>query len=221
MLDATDTTTTQTPPPPTGGPPAPRTRPYASMVMGAILVVLGALWLLDTIDVVELRATVILPSVLAVVGLALMVGSFDGPHTGLVVFGVFLTVAVIAVAVTPEGAFRGGIGERRFQVEEGADLASRYDVSMGNLQLDLADLTLDESATVDVTVGAGELRVIIPEDVPVTIDASAGAGKVELLGETTDGISVSRSYTSPGFAEADVTLTLDLDVAAGEIEVTR
>ena len=34
-------------------------------------------------------------------------------------------------------------------------------------------------------------------------------------------ISVSRTYVSDGFETAGVTLTLDLDVAAGNIEVDR
>lgn len=60
-----------------------------------------------------------------------------------------------------------------------------------------------------------------PSSETETIDASVGAGDIDLLGETTDGVSVTRSYMSEGFGEAEATLTLDLDVAAGSIEVTR
>lgn len=215
MLDATETRTEAEVP---AGRPA---RPYGSVVLGAILVVVGALWLLDVMDVVELRGEVVLPAILAVVGLALVVGSFDGPHSGLVVFGVFLTVAVVAVAATPEGAFRGGIGEREFQVGAQEELEDRYDVAAGDLTLDLSELDLTETATVDVTVGAGKMRVLLPDDVAVTIEAAVGAGKVDLLGETTEGLSVTRTYTTPGFSDAPPNLVLDLDVAAGEIEVTR
>jgi predicted membrane protein len=196
-------------------------RAYGSIVLGAVLVVVGGLWLFDAVGVIELRAAVVLPVALAVVGLALMVGSFDGPHTGLVIFGVFLTVAVVAAAVAPVGAFSGGIGERRYAVVEQASLASRYDVGVGDLRLDLRDLVLTESVTVDVTVGAGQMRIQLPADLPVKIDASVGAGQIDLLGQTADGLSVTRTYTSPGFDTAEVSLILDLTVAAGEIEVTR
>lgn len=189
--------------------------------MGAILVVFGALWSLDVADVIELRAALILPGLLAVVGLALIVGATDGPHPGLVVFGVLLTVAVVAAAVAPPNAFRGGIGERNHRVERQADLATRYDVGVGDLSLDLRDLQLTESTEVEVTVGAGEMRVMLPEDIEVSIDASAGAGDIDLLGERSDGISVSRTYESDGFDTADTRLRLELDVAAGSIEVTR
>ena len=46
-------------------------------------------------------------------------------------------------------------------------------------------------------------------------------GQVDLFGEVNDGLSVTNTYTSDGFESATVTLTLDLDVAAGNIEVDR
>lgn len=200
--------------------PAPR-RPYGSLVLGAILVVVGGLWLLDAVDVISLRAAVVLPGVLAVVGLALMFGALDGPHSGLVVFGLFLTVAVMAAAVAPPRAFHGGVGERSHVVSAQRDLQTNYDVALGDLSLDFSGLTLTESAEVEVTVGAGQMLVVIPSDIPVEVEASVGAGEIDLLGDRVDGVSRSTGYTSPGFAEADATLTLDLNVVAGQIEVTR
>jgi hypothetical protein len=185
------------------------------------MIVVGGLWLLDALDLIELRAAIVLPAALTVIGIALIIGAFDGPHTGLVVAGVFVALAAIAFAAAPENAFHGGIGERNITVTEQALLLPRYDVGLGQLRLDLSDLVMTESDEVAATVGAGDITVLLPADVPVTIDASAGAGKIDLLGETSDGLSVSRTYTSDGFETAAVTLTLDLDVAAGNIEVER
>lgn len=211
---------TNTPAPPDVSPPQ-RRRLYGPMVLGAILVVAGGIWLLDAVDAFSIRASIALPAILAVVGLALILGSFDGPHTGLVVFGVFLTMAVVAAAVVPSGAFDGGIGQREFVVTNQADLATNYNVAMGDLSLDLSDLVLTRSTTIDVAVGTGQMRIQLPPGVPVRIDAAVEAGQVDLLGETADGLSVSRSYTSPGFANAAVRLTLDLNVVAGQIEVRQ
>lgn len=196
-------------------------RDYGSVVLGVVLLVTGGLWLLDAMDLLDLRAALILPGVLTVVGLALIFGASSGPHSGLVVFGVFLTIAVVAAAVTPPDAFSGGIGERQFRVGQEDALQPSYNVGVGDLRLDLRDLDLTEPTTVDVTVGAGEMRIQLPADIPVRVDASVGAGEVVLLDQSTDGLSVNRTYESPGFADADVTLTLDLDVATGRIEVTR
>jgi predicted membrane protein len=191
------------------------------VVTGALLVVVGGLWLLDATDVVDLRVAIVLPAVLAVIGLALIVGAFDGPHPGLVVAGVFVSLAVLAVAAAPPDAFHGGIGERSIRVTDQADLAARYDVGLGELSLDLSDLDMTESAEIEATVGAGELTIMLPQDLAVDISASAGAGQVDLFGEVNEGLSVTDTYTSDGFESATVTLTLDLDVAAGNIEVDR
>lgn len=198
-----------------------RKRPYAAVVTGALLVVVGGLWLLDATDVVDLRVAIVLPAVLAVIGLALIVGAFDGPHPGLVVAGVFVSLAVLAVAAAPPDAFHGGIGERTIRVTDQADLLTRYDVGLGELSIDLSDLDLTESAVMEATVGAGDLTITLPRDLAVDIDASAGAGQVDLFGEVNEGLSVTNTYTSDGFESATVTLTLDLDVAAGNIEVDR
>jgi hypothetical protein len=191
------------------------------LVTGLLLVVVGGLWLLDAVDLIEVEAALVLPAALAIIGIALIIGAFDGPHTGLVVAGVFVALAAVAFAAAPENAFHGGIGERNVIVTDQADLAPRYDVGLGELRLDLSDMVMTESAEVAATVGAGDINVLLPPDVPVTIEASAGAGKIDLLGQTSDGISVSRTYTSDDFDTAAVTLTLDLDVAAGNIEVDR
>jgi predicted membrane protein len=123
--------------------------------------------------------------------------------------------------VAPTDAFHGGIGERNLRVTDQTELTPRYDVGVGELNLDLSDLTLTESAEIRATVGAGDMTITLPPDVLVDIEASAGAGEIDLLGQTIDGISVSKSYTSDGFESAEVTLILDLSVAAGSIEVNE
>lgn len=194
---------------------------YGTTVLGAVLLVLGGLWMLDLLAVIELRAAIILPVLLGIVGLALILGAWDGPHSGLVVAGVFLSVAVLAAAVTPPNAFAGGIGERTYTVIDQGDLAARYDVGVGDLRLDLRQLELTESAFVDVSVGTGRMLLTLPPDLAVDITASVGAGDIDLIGERSDGLSVTRTYTSSNIGGAEVVLTLDLNVVAGEIEVTR
>lgn len=196
-------------------------RHFGSVVLGTVLVGVGSLWFLDALDVISIRAAVVLPATLAVVGLALIVGSFDGEHSGLVVFGVFLTVAVIISAVAPVDAFRGGVGERQFRAETGADLATDYRLGVGDMSLDFSDLELTAPEAIRASLGAGTLQVELPEDLPVRIEARSGAGEVTIFGENSDGLSVTRTYESPGFDPAQPGLILELEVATGEIEVDR
>lgn len=210
--DNTETTTTRA----EGG-----SRTYGAVVGGLVLVVVGALWLLHVTEVIDLDFAILAPAILAVIGLALIIGSFDGAHTGLVVAGVFVTIFTLALAVAPAGAFRGGIGERDVMVGRQADLEDRYDLGLGEMTLDLSQLELTSSEEVAVSVGAGEITVILPESLEVQIDATAWAGQIDLLGETAEGLAVSLDHTSDGFEGAAVTLTLDINLAAGDIRVER
>lgn len=214
-MSSTDTPTPTEP----GRAPKPA-QPYGTVIAGAVLLVLGVLWLLDATGVLDVRLAVVLPAVLAAVGVALTIGSFTGPHPGLITFGVFLTIATLVVALAPAG-FQGGIGERNIRVTQQTELEARYEVGLGKLDLDMGDLVMTQSAEVRVSVGAGEIRIILPDDVAVRVETSVGAGEIDLLGERADGLSPGLTHTSPGFDSASVTLTIDVNVGAGKIEVRR
>ena len=71
--------------------------------------------------------------------------------------------------------------------------------------------------TLEVNLDAGEIRVAVPEDVRVTLDAETDfVGELDIFGSQTDGISPEVSLDSD-----DPQLILDLEVNAGRIEVTR
>jgi hypothetical protein len=185
-----------------------------------MLLVLGSLWALDVADAIDVRATIVLPAILAVLGLGLIVGATTGPHSGLIVAGVFLSLAVVAAAAVP-APFAGGMGDRRFVVTEQSQLQPTYQVGLGNLVLDLRGLDLSQAKSVSISVGAGELSVVLPDEIPVRINATSGAGEINLLGQRTDGVAVSRDYQSDGYTAAEIRLNLDLNVGAGSIEVKR
>ena len=207
---------------PVEAPPTRRRGLDGAVLLGIIISVSGLLWMLDLLDVIEVRFGLVLPVILTIIGLAIVIGSFSGPTPGLIVAAIFVALATLAVALAPPDAFHGGIGDRRYTVTDQADLQTRYDIGLGELRLDFSNLELTESATVGASVGAGNLVVMVPSGIPVHIDAAAGAGNIRFFGEDMgSGISVSRTYTSQGFDTAPVTLTLDLNVAAGEIRVVE
>ncbi len=205
-------------------PSLPPTKPrstFGPILGGAILVLWGGLWTLDIAGVFEFEWAVLLPALLTVIGLALVIGAWSGPHSGPVVAGVFLSIAVVALAAFPVSSFNGGVGNRVFRVTEQTSLAPSYEVGVGDLTLDMSDLQMSESATVRVSAGAGNMAVILPPSVAVEVDGTVGAGEIRLLGERVDGLSVRSHFQTEGFDDANITLTLDLNVGAGRIEVTR
>lgn len=216
------------PSPPAPPPPVDDKEPTSDVesswgptTVGLVLILLGAAWLLDLGDVIELRAALVLPALLTVVGVALIVGSLRRPHPGLIAFGTVLTLLVVVAAVAPPEAVRGGLGERHHVVTQPSNLDDRYEVGIGDLVLDLSELDLDRARDVRVTVGAGNLDVALPADLPVTIEAKSGAGEIILFDDKVEGVGLDKVHRDDNYTEDAPGLTLTLEIGAGTIEVTR
>ena len=107
----------------------------------------------------------------------------------------------------------GGVGDRVETPLSAAELDHPYRLGMGQLVVDLTRLEVEAS------VGVGELRVRVPTDAAVVVDAHAGMGNVSVLGADEDGLDVTVGREFPG-AEA-TTMHLELDVGVGEVRVER
>ncbi len=202
-------------------PPLPPSSNYGSVVLGVVLVVTGLLWFVDAVGLVDVRLLVILPAALASVGLALIIGSRDGPHTGLVVVGLFITGAVVLAAVAPSGPVDGVIGERSFVVSSVAEVQPNYDVGIGDLYLDLSDLRIERSMELSAEVGAGRLVVDLPQGVPVQVEGTVGIGELRMPDERFSGLGLNHTFETSDFDESPARITIVADVGVGELEVTR
>lgn len=190
-------------------------------VLGILLVLAGLVWLAERIDLFDVRLRFVLPVALLVVGAALVALSFRGSQGGLIGLGVVLAVLSILAALAPSGGIEGGIGDRLVEVRTMAELESEYGLGMGNLTLDLSDLDVEGRVAVSVDLGIGDLNIIVPRGVAVSITGETGLGEVVLFGERRDGVSPSGTYETAGFAAADPAITIDASVALGSLEVKR
>ena len=205
-------------PPPEGHPGrARRPLPLARLILGAILLAGGVLWLLGATDVADVSPLPVLAGALIVVGLALVVGSRTGGHSGLIALGVVLTL-VLAGASMFDIRLAGGIGQRSLNPHSVADLDKRYDLAVGQLTLDLTQIQVGtRTIVVEARVGVGELVVHAPA-VPVDAHGRAGLGQVTLLGRTESGFDVDLSLGSP-HPSGTGSLALELSVGIGQVTV--
>lgn len=219
------------PPAPPAGPdgsdgvPPPPTRersPLVRITLGLALLVAGALWLSGPAGVADVRAEAILGAALLVVAAGLLVGSLWGRGRLLILAGVplslVLVVALLVPVALPAVPLAGTVGQGQVVVEDAADLQADYEHVAGELRLDLRSLELDEDATTRLAVGAGEVEVLLPEDLPVEVDAAATVGQLSVLGMHRAGVG-PRVEVADGQGEA--TLFLEIRVGAGELLVTR
>ncbi|GAB3880802.1 PspC domain-containing protein [Terrabacter terrigena] len=167
-------------------------------------------------------------------GIAIVVAGIAGRRSGL---GFFAVVGVIAAALTtaaPAGLdYPWQVGDRSYAVTS-LTPAPTYELGLGDLKVDLtkADYKAAGTDTVTATVGAGQVTVVVPKDVPVTINARARAGALRATGsnegdfsyESADpglhagGISWERTVHYGPKTGADE-IVVDAEVGLGEIRI--
>lgn len=209
----------------TTGDPEPKRRSVGQIVFGVILVGFGLAWLIAATDLFDVPWRAVLAGALIAVGVALAVSATRERHGGLVVVGVILTV-LLALVSTGEGLLdlplSGGIGERDYRPQTIAALSNEYRLGIGEIVVDLTDVTFPAGETrIEASVTLGSLVVIVPNDIAVRIDARTTAGEVRIFGSVFSGTSVDETVEDAGFADAAIRLTIDAAAGLGEVEVRR
>lgn len=210
--------------------PHPRTvatppRHGSQMLLGAMLVVAGAVLLLAQAEVFVSPWPALPALLLLLVGGAIAVEGLRGTWNGTL-FGLAIALTVMAALATSAAnswhMTTGGVGDRMYAPQSMTEMQDRYELGAGNLGLDLRQLALPAGTThLAVDVGMGEIEVLVPEGLAVAVSADSGTGEVVLFGDQQGGLGVNRDYETPGYDGADQRLSLDLSVGMGRIEVTR
>lgn len=191
-------------------------RSFGRLAVGGILVVVGVLWLLQSLDILDVPLRAVLPVALIGIGVALVAGSRRGSYPVLVIVGAVL-VAILAIGSAVDSGSR--VGDRVIRpVSTGAVFTGSYDHGAGRVELDLTSVAA-QSATVQMDVGVGRLEVVVPNDVSVRAVVSVGIGSYDVLGEEGGGLGVDRTVSVPG--SGGRTLVLTIDVGIGSVEVRR
>lgn len=196
-------------------------RPMPQIVGGGVLILIGLLWLLERLALIDISVTAVFGLATMVTGISLMLLARDGPHGGLVVLGTILALVTLITATAPFEGFQGGIGDRTIELTTVDDIAADYNLAMGKLTIDLRQVNdLRTGTSLSASVGMGDLIVRIPEGTDVAVNARVGAGELEILDRASDGLGIYETYRSPGLNEAEANLVLDLEMFTGHVEVT-
>jgi len=87
---------------------------------------------------------------------------------------------------------------------------------VGSVNIDLAG-NWKNSATVHVNGGVGSIKLVVPGNVGVTVDAKRGIGSISAMGFTRDG----NTYRNAAYGSGGVTLSIDLNVGVGSVTITQ
>jgi hypothetical protein len=191
------------------------------IVGGAVLVLIGLTWLLERTGAIDISVTAVLALATMLVGISLILLARDGAHPGLVVLGTVLALLALLTAAAPFEGFQGGVGDRVIEISSVDEIRPDYNLAMGKLTIDLTEIDdLDASTRLTASVGMGELIVRVPPGAEVSVDGRVGAGQIEIMGRVTDGVGIDETFETPGFDQADASLSLDLQAFTGRVEVT-
>lgn len=79
----------------------------------------------------------------------------------------------------------------------------------------------DEDTPIVIEGIAGDIKMIIPEDVAFKAKARLNAGDIKIAGQTAEGINRKLSYETDDYALATRKLTIELVLKAGSIRIDR
>jgi len=199
--------------------------------MGLMLVTVGLLWSLRLAGVLAITGGQLLAAALLVIGLGLLLGAVVGRARGLIWFGAVLLPLVLVSQVAAETSFAGipamivdgdSAGEVHLAPTSVEDISETYELGAGSLRLDLTEVPFDgETVTIEMSVGFGEVRVIVPDDVEVVATGSVGIGEAQMLDRRATGLGVGELDVEAQPDDPRGRVELELRAGIGEIDLDR
>ncbi len=154
---------------------------------------------------------------LALTGTMLVLGAFWGRAGGLIFLGLVLGTATLAATAT--NSYDNSIDT--YTPPTSADVRDSYVIDGGELVVDLSEVRDVEGLDGrDVTVKAdvGEVTVIVPSGMDVTVAATADIGEVHLFGGVEDGFDISDESSLDGGDDVPA-MKITIDLGVGQVTV--
>ncbi|MGY4643313.1 PspC domain-containing protein [Cellulomonas sp. URHB0016] len=220
-------------------PKAPRSGPGVAMVGVVVaLSLLGLAVLLLAERSGDFNGPVLLTAIgvgIVLAGLGIIVSGLRGRTSGtlgfLAIVGILAAGPVGATARAGEWWWTDG-AQHTFSAEtvdasDRATAAQGYNLGFGDVTVDLTQVTLtSETLDVPISLGAGNLTIVVPDDAAVVADVHLGAGSVtwDVDGErtTNDGVGMGTiSYADDQSDHGTAQLHLDVRAGAGDVLITE
>jgi phage shock protein PspC (stress-responsive transcriptional regulator)/FtsH-binding integral membrane protein len=194
-----------------------RTLPIRIAVLVSLVVALTVLGIVDAVTGIQLQ--VYFWTSLAIVGVGLLAGLVSR-RTPISMAPLLIPSIAGAIAFGGSHAsLHDGVGQREWK-PTGVP-SSEYRLALGKGILDLRSMPAQSVArTIDVTMGAGQLRIIAPKTLNLTVLANIHIGQLDVDGneDVADGVGISRTVSPPSTAKG-APITIDVHLADGQITV--
>lgn len=203
-------------------PPPPRRRKSRIGLLTAGVALITAA-VLSSVVGGWINAQHIIGVVLAVLGVGMVIGSFQRGGRGLIALAIPLGAIGIGMTTVFPNGVHGGVGDLQVTPTTVSEVRSHYERGVGAVELDLTELP--ESGTVDTSIdlGLGDVQVILPETADVRVTCRSDLGDVQCLGHEESGASALYVETIDDGTDGPGGLNVDLrvEVGTGSVEVRR
>ena len=154
------------------------------------------------------------------IGVALCVAAFVGGARWLVLPALIIAIPLGFVAAAGIDA-DGGVGDRDYRPTSLAELRDGYELGIGELRVDLREVDLPVGRTpLELKMGIGSVRVLVPEDVCVASEMRVGAGYARVFDRDSAGLDVDWRQ-SPSERAGAKRLVIDGHVGVGELQIVH
>jgi phage shock protein PspC (stress-responsive transcriptional regulator) len=131
-------------------------------------------------------------------------------------FAAIAAAVIVAAFSWFNVSFNDGVGSKVYNVSTASTLKPSYDLGVGSLKLDLSAIgPITRVTHLKAKVDVGELRIIVPRNTAISVNAHAKVGDIYVLNQHEGGRDVNVKQGSGGL------LVIDATVGAGRIDVVR
>ena len=201
-------------------PPRERSR-LGVLTAGSAMIVVSVAVLLDGLGAITLDVGRFPALALVVLGAGLLVSAWWGRARGTIVLGILILPVALVLSLI-HFPFGGDIASRTLYPRRSDPFPASQRLLAGELFVDLtrADMA-GSSRTLEIGMGAGSVRLLVPRDVTVHLFAEVGLGALTVLGQPDRlGVDLRRDLTLPGKPGGGV-LFLRVDQGIGSLDLYR
>ncbi len=187
----------------------------SDLFWGFLLVGLGVIFLLDKLDVIDFGdfVSTFWPVVLIVIGIKLVLSkNRDAPSESEQP----LTISDQHIKYSKV------YGDVKLHIDSQDFNGGSISTVVGEIDLDLAKSNITAGEKILNLSGViGEISVILPKTLEVSVKANATIGDIKILDIKDDGFFINRTYHSEGYETAKKKLYISVSQVIGDIEIRR
>jgi lia operon protein LiaF len=93
---------------------------------------------------------------------------------------------------------------------------------VGNYYFDISKAYVPDGETPIYLKGwVGDVKMLIPEDIPVDINVEGSVGDIKIFGQKSADIKPNLTYRSPGYDEAEKKIKIIIEITIGSVRINK